>query len=144
MRHKGSAEWTGGARGPTMEPTIRTSTEGIPVGRDVEHMVFSREDRRRFRDKMRRCLDALAEMLRESQFDFERPMTGMEIELNLVDDGGEPANVNAQVLALVADPAFQTEMGQFNIEINVAPREIAGHGLVAFEDAVRASLNSAD
>ena len=71
-----------------MEPTIRTSTEGIPVGRDVEHMVFSREDRRRFRDKMRRCLDALAEMLRESQFDFERPMTGMEIELNLVDDDG--------------------------------------------------------
>jgi gamma-glutamyl:cysteine ligase YbdK (ATP-grasp superfamily) len=114
------------------------------VGRDVEHMVFSREDRRRFRDKMRRCLDALAEMLRESQFDFERPMTGMEIELNLVDDDGEPANVNQQVLELVADPDFQTEMGQFNIEINVAPREIGGHGLVEFEDAVRSSLNAAD
>jgi gamma-glutamyl:cysteine ligase YbdK (ATP-grasp superfamily) len=114
------------------------------VGRDVEHMVFSREDRRRFRDKMRRCLDALAEMLRESQFDFERPMTGMEIELNLVDDDGEPANVNQQVLELVADPDFQTEMGQFNIEINVAPREIGGHGLVEFEEAVRSSLNAAD
>ena len=71
--------------------------------RDVEHMVFSREDRRRFRDKTRRCLDALAQMLRESQFDFDRPLTGMEIELNLVDRRGEPANRNEQVLALVAD-----------------------------------------
>ena len=95
------------------------------MGRDVEHVVFTREDRRRFRDKHRRCLDVLAQMLAESQFDFDRPLTGMEIELNLVDDRGEPANVNARVLELVADPAFQTEMGQFNIEINVAPREIA-------------------
>ncbi len=48
------------------------------------------------------------------------------------------------MLELVADPAFQTEMGQFNIEINVAPREIGGHGLVEFEEVVRSSLNAAD
>jgi hypothetical protein len=114
------------------------------MGREVEHVVFSREDRRRFRDKHRSCLDVLAQMLTESQFDFDRPMTGMEIELNLVDDRGEPANVNARVLELVADPAFQTEVGQFNIEINVEPREIRGTGLHDFEQAVRASLNSAD
>ena len=114
------------------------------MGRDVERVVFTREDRRRFRDKHRSCLDVLAQMLAESQFDFERPMTGMEIELNLVDDRGEPANVNARVLELVADPAFQTEMGQFNIEINVAPREITGGGLGEFEEEVRSSLNCAD
>ena len=114
------------------------------MGRDVERVVFTREDRRQFRDKHRRCLDVLAQMLAESQFDFEHPLTGMEIELNLVDDRGEPANVNARVLELVADPAFQTEMGQFNIEINVAPRGIAAGGLDEFEQAVRSSLNSAD
>jgi hypothetical protein len=114
------------------------------MGRDVEHVVFSREDRRRFRDKHRSCLDVLAQMLAESQFDFDRPMTGMEIELNIVDDRGEPANVNARVLELVADPAFQTEVGQFNIEINVDPREIGGAGLHDFEQDVRSSLNSAD
>ena len=103
------------------------------MGREVEHVVFTREDRRLFRNKLRRCLDALAQMLAESQFDFDRPMTGMEIELNLVDNRGEPANRNARVLELVADPAFQTEMGQFNIEINVAPREIVARGLDEFE-----------
>jgi Glutamate-cysteine ligase family 2(GCS2) len=114
------------------------------MGRDVERVVFTREDRRLFREKHRRCLDVLAQMLAESQFDFDRPMTGMEIELNLVDDRGEPANRNARVLELVADPAFQTEMGQFNIEINVAPREIAATGLGQFERTVRSSLNCAD
>jgi Glutamate-cysteine ligase family 2(GCS2) len=114
------------------------------MGRDVDHIVFTREDRRRFRDKIRDCLDALAAMLRDSQFEFDRPMTGMEIELNLVDDAGEPANVNARVLELLADPDFQTEMGQFNMEINLAPREIRGAGLTEFEEAVRSSLNSAD
>lgn len=48
------------------------------------------------------------------------------------------------MLDSLADPAFQTEMGQFNIEINVAPGEISGTGLADFENAVRASLNSAD
>jgi hypothetical protein len=114
------------------------------MGRDVAQMVFTREDRQRFREKHRTCLDALAQMLRESQFDFERPLTGLEIELNIVDDAGDPANVNARVLDLIADPDFQTELGQFNIEINVAPRGLGGRGLAEFEDVVRASLNSAD
>ena len=33
---------------------------------------------------------------------------------------------NAEVLAAIADPDFQTELGQFNIEINVPPRRLAG------------------
>ena len=37
------------------------------MGRDVERVVFTREDRRRFRDKHRLCLDVLAQMLEESQ-----------------------------------------------------------------------------
>jgi len=114
------------------------------MGRDVAATVFTREDRQLFREKIRRSLDALTQMLRESQFDFERPLTGLEIELNIVDEAGEPANVNARVLDLIADPDFQTEVGQFNIEINVAPRALSGRGLAEFEEVVRASLNAAD
>ena len=46
---------------------------------------------------------------------------------------GEPANVNVKVLKLVADPVFPTELGQFNIGINVPPRGIAAAGLSEFE-----------
>jgi hypothetical protein len=114
------------------------------MGEEVEQTTFSREDRARYRQKVRRCLDVFAEMLRDARFDSERPMTGMEIELNLIDDDAGPAMRNADVLAAVADPAFQTELGQFNVEINVAPRRLQGDGTAQFEQAVRASLNAAE
>ncbi|MFI6763123.1 glutamate--cysteine ligase [Micromonospora sp. NPDC050417] len=114
------------------------------MGEEVSPRVFTREDRARYREKIRHCLDVFAEMLREARFDIDRPLTGMEIELNLVDDHSMPAMRNAEVLTAVADPQFQTELGQFNVEINVAPRELAGTGTADFEHDVRASLNSAN
>jgi gamma-glutamyl:cysteine ligase YbdK (ATP-grasp superfamily) len=114
------------------------------MGAEVEARQFSREDRKRYREKVRTDLDVLARMLTESHFDFERPMTGLEIELNLVDPDGEPAMRNAEVLAAIADPSFQTELGRFNIEINVAPRRLAEAGFTSFEQSVRKSLNDAD
>jgi len=47
------------------------------MGQDVEHRVFTREDRTRFRGKVRQCLDVFATMLREARFDTERPRTGI-------------------------------------------------------------------
>ena len=114
------------------------------MGKDVEATVFTREDRQRFRQKVRRCLDTFARMLAESRFDFERPMAGLEIELNLVDGTGDPAMKNAEVLDAIADPAFQTELGQFNIEINLPPQQLSTGGLATFEQDVRASLNAAE
>jgi hypothetical protein len=114
------------------------------MGEDVSSRTFTREDRARYRDKVRRCLDVFAAMLRESRFDFERPMTGLEIELNLVDLDGMPAMRNAEVLAAIADPHFQTELGQFNVEINVPPRRLTARGTAEYEEHVRASLNAAE
>ena len=114
------------------------------MGEDVEQHTFTRADRTRYRLRLRRCLEAFARMLRESQFEFERPMTGLEIELNLVDERGEPTMCNARTLAAIADPDFQTELGQWNLEINVSPRVLGGGGAKTFEDDVRASLNAAE
>src|SRR5471030_3334104 len=87
------------------------------MGQDVESRKFTREDRQRYREKVRRCLDVFAKMLAESRFDSERRSMGLEIELNLTEDNGDPAMNNAQVLEMMADPDFQTELAQFNIEI---------------------------
>ncbi len=114
------------------------------MGQEVDATQFTREDRKQHRAKVRKGLDVLARMLTESRFDFERPMAGLEIELNLVDDRCEPAMRNAEVLEAIADPQFQTELGRFNIEINVAPRRLAGGGFASFEQSVRNALNAAD
>ena len=41
------------------------------MGEDVEARTFTREDRTRYRQKVRRCLDVFARMLRESRFDTD-------------------------------------------------------------------------
>ncbi|MEO7261285.1 MAG: glutamate-cysteine ligase family protein [Jatrophihabitantaceae bacterium] len=114
------------------------------MGDDVDSIEFTRQDRQCYREKVRRCLDVFARMLAESKFDFERPMTGLEIEFNLIGTGHDPAMRNAAVLQAIANPDFQTELGQFNIEINVPPRELAGTSMRDLETALRASLNDAE
>jgi gamma-glutamyl:cysteine ligase YbdK (ATP-grasp superfamily) len=114
------------------------------MGKEVSHSTFTREDRVRYRYKVRRCLDVFALMLDEFRFDADRPMTGLELELNLIDKDGEPAMRNAEVLADLADPSFQTELGQFNLEINVAPRLLAGAGFDQYQRDLASSLARAE
>ncbi|MEO5661931.1 MAG: glutamate--cysteine ligase [Nocardioides sp.] len=114
------------------------------MGEEVEQQEFSRADRTQYREKVRRNLDVFARMLREARFDTDDPMTGLEVELNLVDDKGDPALKNAEVLEAIASPEFQTELGQFNIEINVAPATLRAGGLTTFEESLRRSLNDAE
>jgi gamma-glutamyl:cysteine ligase YbdK (ATP-grasp superfamily) len=114
------------------------------MGEEVEQQEFSRADRTQHREKVRRNLDVFARMLREARFDTDDPMTGLEVELNLVDDKGDPALKNAEVLEAIASPDFQTELGQFNIEINIAPATLREGGLTTFEDSLRRSLNTAE
>lgn len=114
------------------------------MGEEVEQQEFTRADRTLHREKVRRNLDVFARMLREARFDTDDPMTGLELELNLVDDAGDPALKNAEVLEAIANPDFQTELGQFNIEINVAPAKLREGGLLRFEEDLRNSLNDAE
>src|SRR5215213_766128 len=114
------------------------------MGEEVDQQSFTREHRTRYRQKVRSCLDVLERMLAEARFDFEKPATGLEIELNLVDDDGEPALRNLEVLEALEDPDFQTELGKFNLEINVPPERLSDRGLHAFAQRVRGSLNAAE
>jgi hypothetical protein len=114
------------------------------VGREVTAAQFSREDRHRYRQKVRAGLDVFARMLHEASFEAERRSVGLEIELNLTDEQGDPAMLNAPALEAIADPDFQTELGRFNVEINVPPRLLEDRTLAALEEGVRRSLNHAE
>ncbi|MEV7396181.1 glutamate-cysteine ligase family protein [Aeromicrobium sp. NPDC092404] len=113
------------------------------MGQDVDAREFSREDRTRYRAKVRRCLDVFARMLSEHDLSFQHTHVGIEIEFNLVDSQGDPALKNAEALAAIADEDFQTELGLFNVEINVPPARIAGNGLDELQASLRDDLNHA-
>jgi hypothetical protein len=110
------------------------------MGRDVPSITVSQHDRRAYREKVRQCLDVLARMLRECRFDTEPQHVGIEMEVNLVDADGMPAMANTAVLAAIADPSWVSELGRFNLEINVRPRPMAGEALGALEDDIRSKL----
>src|ERR1700734_3628352 len=114
------------------------------MGRDIQATKVSGEDRRIYRDKVWRSLEAFPTMLRERLFEADPAQVGQEIELNLVDPDGMPSMRNAEVLGALADPAWATEMGQFNLEINVPPRRLDGDALADLEREIRADLNAGD
>ena len=114
------------------------------MGRDIQAIKITGEDRRKYRDKVRRSLDAFARMLRERLFSEHPSTVGQEIELNIVDERGMPSMRNAEALKAIADPLWATEVGQFNLEINVPPRQLSGDAFGVLEREVRADLNAAD
>jgi gamma-glutamyl:cysteine ligase YbdK (ATP-grasp superfamily) len=114
------------------------------MGRDVPAISVSQHDRRAYREKVRQCLDVLARMLRESRFENEAAQLGLEIELDLVDEAARPAMRNSQVLSAISDPSWASELGRFNLEINVPPRPLVGDAFTQLEANVRAILNHAN
>lgn len=114
------------------------------MGEEVKRTTYDRAQRQEYRRKVRLSVDALKTMLEKSRFDFDRPLTGMEIECNLVDAAYQPAMSNRLVLEAIANPAYQTELGAHNIEFNVPPRPLPGQTGLELEAEVRASLNDAE
>jgi gamma-glutamyl:cysteine ligase YbdK (ATP-grasp superfamily) len=114
------------------------------VGEEVKRTTYSSAHRQQYRRKVQLCLDVFETMLAQSSFEFDQPLTGIEIECNLVDGDYQPAMSNQDVLAAIADPAYQTELGAYNIEFNVPPRPLTGRAHLDLENDVRASLNAAE
>jgi gamma-glutamyl:cysteine ligase YbdK (ATP-grasp superfamily) len=113
------------------------------MGRDVPAITISRQDRRAYREKVRRCLDVLARMLRESRFDSAAMQVGLEMEFNLVDGDGRAALNNEDVLAAIADPAWANELARFNIELSMDPAVLSGAVFTSLEDTINAVLAKA-
>src|SRR6185436_543381 len=94
--------------------TQRHVLERNGMGSTVSAVSFSHQARQRYREKVQRCLDALARMLSDGSFADSEPSMGLEIELNLVDEDLQPAMANSVVLEKLDDPAFTIELAQHN------------------------------
>ncbi|MEW2392690.1 glutamate--cysteine ligase [Streptomyces venezuelae] len=113
------------------------------MGEKVVAGTFDLADRHHYRGKLRECLAGLERMLAEERFDRPKNLMGMEIELNLVGPDGLPRMLNAQVLERIASRDFQTELGMFNLEVNIAPHRLGGRVLDRLAEELRTGLNYA-
>ena len=113
------------------------------MGTCASEAIYTERDPECYREKTQLCLDALARMLAGGCLSVGPERMGLELELNLVDENVDPAMANHIVLKLIDDQAFQTELGQHMIELNVTPRPLAGDEALDLERELRGVLNSA-
>lgn len=94
------------------------------MGEKVEAGGVDPSDRQRYRRKLQQCLAGLGRLLDEKSFDRPKNLMGLEIELNLAGADGMPRMMNAEVLDRIASRDFQTELGMFNLEVNIVPHRL--------------------
>ncbi|WP_432250189.1 glutamate--cysteine ligase [Streptomyces sanyensis] len=114
------------------------------MGEKVVAGGFDLSDRQRYRRKLQQCLAGLGRLLAEKRFDRPRNLMGVEIELNLAGGDGMPRMMNGEVLSRIASPDFQTELGMFNLEVNIVPHRLEGHVLDQLAEELRTGLGYAD
>ncbi|KNE79826.1 MULTISPECIES: glutamate--cysteine ligase [Streptomyces] len=114
------------------------------MGEKVEADGFDLADPQRYRTKLHQCLEGLGRLLEEKRFDRPRNLMGVEIELNLAGEDGMPRMMNAEVLERIRSGDFQTELGQFNLEVNIVPHRLSGRVLDQLAEEIRTALAYAD
>jgi hypothetical protein len=114
------------------------------MGEKVESDGFDLSDRQQYRRKLQQCLTGLGRLLDEKRFDRPKNLMGLEIELNLAGQDGMPRMMNAEVLSRIASPDFQTELGMFNLEVNIVPHRLGGRVLDQLAEELHTGLGYAD
>ncbi|MDT0343838.1 glutamate--cysteine ligase [Streptomyces litchfieldiae] len=114
------------------------------MGEKVVADRFDLAARQRFRDRLHACLDGLGTLLREDRFAPHEDRIGLEVELCLADSDGSPRMVNDDVLTRMATRDFQTELGQFTLELNMVPRRLSGRVFDDMAEELRIALGYAD
>jgi gamma-glutamyl:cysteine ligase YbdK (ATP-grasp superfamily) len=96
------------------------------MGLEIERAEFLEADYVAFELRLRRCLEALEQLVARPGFGDGPLSVGAEVELNLVDQYERPLPRNRDVLARIADPRVVLELDQFNLELNSTPVALAG------------------
>ncbi|OKK03230.1 glutamate--cysteine ligase [Streptomyces sp. CB03234] len=110
------------------------------MGEKIAAGGFDLSDRQKYRRKLQECLTGLERLLADKRFDRPRNLVGLEIELNLAGPDGMPRMMNAEVLERIASRDFQTELGMFNLEVNIAPHRLGGRVFDQLAEELRTGL----
>jgi gamma-glutamyl:cysteine ligase YbdK (ATP-grasp superfamily) len=112
------------------------------VGRDIETTEFTREDRVRYREKVKANLAAFRQLIDAGEFETRRSM-GVEMELYLTDADGNVMPINAKLLERMHSDIYQTELAQFNIEFFTRPRPLEGTAFTEVANELHSALDNA-
>lgn len=103
------------------------------MGRTDVGDIENDEHRREFMRRLLRDVDALDIMLKRGLIETGIRRIGAEQEMAFVDQAGRPAPIGEVVLEGLPDEEYTTELGRFNLEINLDPQLFQGSALSDLE-----------
>ena len=96
------------------------------MGEKLDESILERKNIRSFTRNLLRDLEALERMIEDGRLEREVRRIGAEQEMFLVDSSMRPATIALEILEGVDDDRVKTELGLFNLEVNLTPRELRG------------------
>ncbi|TQV85323.1 hypothetical protein [Aliikangiella coralliicola] len=96
------------------------------MGRELDEREYSADDFEQFNRRIHDQVDILKEVITRPKFGKEKTCIGAELEVYLMDEQGDVSPVNLQLLKMLKDEQFQSELNKFNLEINLSPVKAKG------------------
>jgi len=104
------------------------------VGQEISDTHFRHEEFHRFQTGLREETQLMSEWFADRHFSNQDYVAGLELEMCLVDELGQPSARNDDLIAEVKSPGVVHELSQFNVEFNVEPISPRGVGLKTLQD----------
>ncbi|HEU5310476.1 MAG TPA: hypothetical protein VFV24_03385, partial [Candidatus Eisenbacteria bacterium] len=104
---------------------------------------FQGENRRRFTQSLLRDISALERLLASGMLEEGIRRIGAEQEVFLVDQGLHPALAAVDILKALDDTHYTTELGAFQLEMNLEPQVFTGDCLSRMERQLEGLLKKA-
>jgi hypothetical protein len=103
------------------------------VGQSIERTRLQQRDFTRFKDHLADETVLLHDLVERGGLSAHAPMAGLELEAWLIDERGRPSPRSEEFIERVASPEVVTEIGRFNVALNVPPQPVSDCGLGRLE-----------
>ncbi len=113
------------------------------MGVETVKLAESKEQVQEFIKYLLKDIRAMEKMLAEDYFETDTIRIGAEQELCLVDKYAKPLPISIELLEVLNDEAFTTELARFNLETNLVPLEFKGKCLSQLEANILNQLDKA-
>jgi len=112
------------------------------MGIAIERSDFSKQEYQIFSERLQNNLTALAQLIDTPGFGEGPASFGAELEMYIVDQAGNPARINEQLIQASQDPQLQMELNQFNLEYNLSPVVAQGAPFSCIEKELQQKLTA--
>ncbi|RLA57626.1 MAG: glutamate--cysteine ligase, partial [Gammaproteobacteria bacterium] len=110
------------------------------MGIEINQTSFADQDYLDFSGRLEENLTALQQLLADPGFGCGPRSLGAELEMYIVDEGGNPLYANREIQAAADDAQLTLELNRYNLEYNLSPRAITATPFAATEQEILVKL----